>query len=99
MRRAVSDSTWELWLAQLEAKRFEGGTLVVEAPGESRAWIETSFARLLAACTAAVLGSGTRVQIVAAGTDGPRVPHAPAPEDFNPRLTFDQFVIGDGNRL
>jgi chromosomal replication initiator protein len=99
MRRAVSDSTWELWLAQLEARRLEAGTLVVEAPAESRAWIETSFARLLAACTAAVLGSGTRVQIVAAGSEPPPVPHAPAPEDFNPRFTFDQFVIGDANRL
>jgi chromosomal replication initiator protein len=100
MRRAVSDSTWELWLAQLEAKRLEGGTLVVEAPAASRAWIETSFARLLAACTAAVLGSGTRVQIVAAGAGGPRpAPLAHAPEDFNPRFTFDQFVIGDANRL
>jgi chromosomal replication initiator protein len=100
MRRAVSDSTWELWLAQLEAKRLEGGTLVVEAPAESRAWIETSFARLLAACTAAVVGSGTRVQIVAAGEAGPTPASlAHAPEDFNPRFTFDQFVIGDANRL
>jgi chromosomal replication initiator protein len=100
MRRAVSDSTWELWLAQLKARRLEGGTLVVEAPAESRAWIETSFARLLAACTAAVLGAGTRVQLVAAGADVPGpVARAPAHEDFNPRFTFDQFVIGDANRL
>ena len=55
---------------------------------------------MFAACTAAVLGSGTRVQIVAAGSDGPAAaPRAPAPEDFNPRFTFDQFVIGDANRL
>jgi chromosomal replication initiator protein len=99
MRRAVSDSTWQLWLAGLEAKRFEGGTLVVEAPAESRAWIETSFARLLAVCTVAVLGSGTRVQIVATGTAAPAVPRTPAHETFNPRFTFDQFVIGDANRL
>jgi len=100
MRRAVSDSTWDLWLAPLEARRLEGGTLVVEAPAESRAWIEASFARLLAACTAAVLGSGTRVQIVAAGSDASAPPTRQlAREDFNPRFTFDQFVIGDANRL
>jgi chromosomal replication initiator protein len=100
MRRAVSDSTWQLWLALLEAKRLEGGTLVVEAPAESRAWIEASFARLLAACTAAVLGSGTRVQIVAAGAQGPApARRGIAADDFNPRFTFDQFVIGDANRL
>jgi chromosomal replication initiator protein len=100
MRRAVSESTWELWLVGLEAKRLDPGTLVVQAPAESRAWIEASFARLLAACTAAVLGSGTRVQIVAAGTDAaPTHTHQIADEDFNPRFTFDQFVIGDANRL
>ena len=40
------------------------------------------------------------MQIVAAGASAP----APAgrvhtTDDFNPRFTFDQFVIGDANRL
>jgi chromosomal replication initiator protein len=101
LRRAVSDSTWQLWLDGLQAQRLEAGTLVIEAPAESRAWIESSFARLLAACSIAVLGSGTRVQIVAAGTQAaaPRTPRALPAESFNPRFTFDQFVIGDANRL
>jgi chromosomal replication initiator protein len=100
MRRAVSDSTWDLWLEPLEATRLDANMLVIEAPAESRAWVEASFARLLAACTAAVLGSGTRVQLLARGSQ----PAAPtplhrAPASFNPRFTFDQFVIGDANRL
>jgi len=99
MRRAVDDSTWQLWLEGLEAQRLEGGVLVIEAPAESRAWIESSFARLLAACTIAVLGSGTRVQIVAAGTETAKAPRGIPADTFNPRFTFDQFVIGDGNRL
>ena len=100
MRRAVSDSTWHLWLEPLEATRFERDTLVIEAPAESRAWVEASFARLLAACTAAVLGSGTRVQLLARGSEPTApVPRPPAAEEFNPRFTFDQFVIGDANRL
>src|SRR4051794_3750977 len=102
MRRAVSDSTWQLWLEGLEARQLEAGTLVIEAPAESRAWVEASFARLLAACTVAVLGSGSRVQLLAGGKEGPAA--APtarhhAGDEFNPRLTFDQFVIGDANRL
>jgi chromosomal replication initiator protein len=99
MRRAVNDSTWQLWLEGLQAQRLEGGVLVIEAPAESRAWIESSFARLLAACTIAVLGSGTRVQIVAAGTESAKAPRAIPADTFNPRFTFDQFVIGDANRL
>ena len=104
MRRAVSDSTWHLWLEPLAATRYEERTLVIEAPAESRAWVEASFARLLAACTAAVLGSGTRIQLVAAGATPPapskqRATPAFTGEDFHPRLTFEQFVIGDANRL
>jgi chromosomal replication initiator protein len=99
MRRAVNDSTWQLWLEGLQAQRLEGGVLVIEAPAESRAWIESSFARLLAACTIAVLGSGTRVQIVAAGTETAKTPRGIPADTFNPRFTFDQFVIGDANRL
>jgi chromosomal replication initiator protein len=100
MRRAVSDSTWHLWLEPLEVVRLESNTLVIAAPAESRAWVEASFARLLAACTAAVLGTGTRVQLVARGNETPAPPpRAFAREHFNPRFTFDQFVIGDANRL
>jgi chromosomal replication initiator protein len=102
MRRAVSDSTWHLWLEPLEVVRLDSNTVVIAAPAESRAWVEASFARLLAACAAAVLGSGTRIQLVARGseTSAPApAPRALAREHFIPRFTFDQFVIGDANRL
>ena len=101
MRQAVSDSTWQLWLEPLAARQLEAGNLVVEAPAESRAWVESSFSRLIAACAQAVLGPGARVQVVGPAT---KLDAAPAPRDFsgstfNPRFTFDQFVIGDANRL
>jgi chromosomal replication initiator protein len=101
MRRAAGDTTWQLWLESLTARELSAGTLVVEAPAESRAWVEAGFARLIAACAKAVLGPGASVKLVARGEDAP----APQParsftgSAFNPRLTFDQFVIGDANRL
>jgi chromosomal replication initiator protein len=101
MRQAVSDSTWQLWLEPLAARQLEADTLVVEAPAESRAWVEASFTRLLAACAKAVLGAGTRVQIVGPAATLERAPAARhfRGAEFNPRFTFDQFVIGDANRL
>jgi chromosomal replication initiator protein len=104
MRRAVGDSTWQLWLEPLVARHMEEDTLVVEAPAESRAWVEASFARLLAACAKAVLGAHACVKIVAPGTHtaGGRGTHPPrvfTGTELNPRFTFDQFVIGDANRL
>ena len=102
MRRAVSDSTWELWLEPLALRQLEADTLAVEAPAESRAWVEASFSRLLVACAKAVLGSHARVRIVGPATPGAEPPRARqtfAGAEFNPRFTFDQFVIGDTNRL
>jgi chromosomal replication initiator protein len=101
MRRAVGDSTWQLWLEPLAARQLDGDTLVIEAPAESRAWIEGSFSRLLAGCAKAVLGAQACVKIVAPGAEParPRSPRAFTGAELNPRFTFDQFVIGDANRL
>ena len=105
LRRAVAESTWQLWLEPLTARSLTGETLVIEAPAESRAWVQASFSRLLTACAAAVLGSGTRVEVDAPAArrqqpePPPARPRAPRDAAFNPRFTFDQFVIGDANRL
>jgi chromosomal replication initiator protein len=120
LRDAVrSESTWHQWLEPLRARSFQAGTLVVEAPDAIRPWVGGRFARVLRACTEAVLGAGVTVELVgpepvpAGGPDPAAAVHAPGPSgpsaavagralpgrDFNPRYTFEQFVIGDGNRL
>jgi chromosomal replication initiator protein len=108
LRTAVSDATWQLYLEALDARRLDGGTLVLTAPDESRAWITERFSRLLQAAAARVLGAATTVRLV--GPEDPVAQQeaaAPATRSgweaadvpFNPRFTFDQFVIGDSNRL
>ncbi len=108
LRRAVPDSTWHQWLAPLTAREGADGTLLVEAPDAIRTWVTDRFGKLLQACAAAVLGPDARIEIVApAGASPPATPTpprkragAPGPaESFNPRHTFEQFVIGDANRL
>jgi chromosomal replication initiator protein len=106
LRRAVSDATWHQWLEPLGVRAITAEALVVEAPDESRAWVAGHFGRLLQACAAAVLGPQVHVDLVAPGAgEEPPAPAARRPTDgpagdvINPRHTFDQFVIGDGNRL
>ena len=107
LRRAVTESTWHLWLEPLRATALHDGELVLEAPDEIRSWVTSNFSRLLQAAAAAVLGAGATVRVVAPGTVAKaeaavpaRLPHgATTGVAFNPRLTFDQFVIGDSNRL
>jgi chromosomal replication initiator protein len=108
LRRAVTDSTYHLWLAPLRARALDGDRLLVGAPEEVRTWVADRFARVLQSCAAAVLGDAATVSVVPLDGALPRSAAAPAhapipsghPSDvFNPKYTFDQFVIGDGNRL
>ncbi|HEX4345762.1 MAG TPA: chromosomal replication initiator protein DnaA, partial [Solirubrobacteraceae bacterium] len=108
LRSAVPDSTFEIWLAPLEARALVDTTLVVAAPDEIRSWISDRFGGLLQSCAAAVLGPQTIVDVVAPDAAIPSSPARQAPREadaaptaaeFHPKLTFDQFVIGDGNRF
>jgi chromosomal replication initiator protein len=106
LRRAVPESAWHQWLEPLCGRQIDDGTLVVEAPAEQRPWVARRYGGLLRECAAAVLGPETQVDLVAAGAaDGELPSLRPRPDAagpaiaFNPRHTFDQFVIGDSNRL
>jgi chromosomal replication initiator protein len=98
LRGAVSETAWHGWLAELAAREIVGDTLFVEASDRVRSYVADRFGRLLQACAAAVLGADMRVELVGPGDT---VSAAPVLErsDLNPRLTFDQFVIGDANRM
>ncbi len=106
LQRAVPESTWHEWLEPLSGHRLPDGTLRVEAPDEIRSWVGTRFGRLLQSCSAAVLGPEVQVDLVApGGSTGPpgdirpRADAGGPANAFNPRHTFEQFVIGDSNRL
>jgi len=109
LRRAVADSTFEIWLAALKPHALVGDTLLVAAPDQIRSWVSDRFADVLQSCAAGVLGPAIKVEIVApdapveAAPDARRSALAPAEScgeiDFHPKLTFDQFVIGPSNRL
>ena len=110
LRGAVTDSVWNLWLEPLTLREIAGDAVVIEAPDPIRTWVSDRFGRLLQSCAAAVLGPDVRVELIAPGaslsplTPAPHRPAGPAgpvgrTDAFNPRFTFDQFVIGDANRL
>jgi chromosomal replication initiator protein len=102
LRQAVNESTWNIWLERVELGAVEGATLVLTAPDDVRAWVQGRFAPLLQACAESVLGPGAQVEF-RGPEEAPAVPAAPAPagprEDLDPRMTFEQFVIGDNNRM
>jgi chromosomal replication initiator protein len=109
LRREVSDTTYELWLAPLAPVGFEGDVLLVRAPGAIRGWVADRFAQTLDRAAAAVLGPQARVELAGDGVTGTQKPAAKVPlpaappgavrDELNPKLTFEQFILGDGNRF
>ena len=110
LRGEVTDSTFHIWLQPLTAAACSGGTLFVRAPDHIRSWVEERFAGVIrrAAKRAGVAGAVTVVDEdwqppEPAAEPGP-APRAAVVADgeaqaLNPRYTFEQFVICDGNRL
>ena len=103
LRRRVGDSTYEIWLAPLRFHSWDGEVLELDAPGATRAWVTDRFGRVLDQCVTDVLGEQASVSFAgdkrgAARSTSPPPDAAPA-AGFNPRYSFEQFVIGGGNRL
>ncbi|HEY3830039.1 MAG TPA: chromosomal replication initiator protein DnaA [Solirubrobacteraceae bacterium] len=107
---AVDEPTYRIWLEPLRPQELTAGSLTLEASPHACGWVRERFGRLLQTCVTASLGESVSVAIVEAQGQGSRSPASPnqmPPEGErpfsgplgNPRYTFDQFVIGDSNRL
>ncbi len=109
LRHAVGESTFDIWLDGLEPQAWDGAVLVLQAPPATQRWVAERFGRILERSTQAVFGSSTRITFAGDALPGARAtfPASAAgqpgsvPERTNliPRYTFEQFIIGDGNRL
>jgi chromosomal replication initiator protein len=103
LRQAVPASAYDMWLRELEPRELTPQHLVVAAPDRRARWVADRFGRLLQAVAAVVLGEDVEVDVV--GASEPRPATAPtgagSPDhaSTSPRYTFEQFVIGEGNRL
>ncbi len=64
LEAAVDDSTYRVWLAPLRAREVARGTLTVEAPARSCAWVRERFGRLLQTCAVGVLGPEITVEVI-----------------------------------
>jgi chromosomal replication initiator protein len=104
LRAAVPEAAYRIYLEPLRPIELDGGVLRVAAPPATHRWVIDRFGRVLQACTAAALGPDVEVDVVsAAPSKRANAPQEPATTfrdlPLNPKYTFDQFVIGDGNRL
>ena len=104
LRQDVTDFTFHIWLEPLQLAHRDGSTLFVTAPGHIRTWVEERHRAHLQCAAERVLGSRAAIEIVPENWAAPPEPPATPgttldPSTLNPKYTFGQFVIGDGNRL
>ncbi len=115
LRRLVGDHIFEIWLSQLELVDWDGTTLTLSAPAGKQAWVSNRYGRVLDRCVQAGFGAAAKVafgppagesrQPATTGGRRARSDHPAEASDgsdlerFIPRYSFDQFIIGDGNRL
>lgn len=105
LRRVVDVSTYEIWLEELALIKVTPVELTISAPRSKHAWIRDRFGRVMQACCEAVYGVDVTVLLVEADlqTTDPNNSDQPPPPPkrvgLNPKYNFEQFVIGEGNRL
>ncbi len=107
LRGHVGESGYEIWFRSIQPQSWDGELLLLRAPAATRTWISGRFGAILEHCAKHALGSNSRVAFAGgegeASRDPRRSPDAGittgAPSGFNPRYSFEQFIIGEGNRL
>jgi chromosomal replication initiator protein len=97
LEAAVDDSTYRAWLAPLRPREVARGTLTIEAPARSCAWVRERFGRLLQTCAVAVLGAETTVEVIHRQPQPSPNRHSPS-QPPTPRQPRGRATGGVGDR-
>jgi chromosomal replication initiator protein len=110
LREATPDFKFHIWIEPLELAGLRDTTLYVRAPEHIRTSVSERYLPLLRRAAASRFDRRAVVEVVGAdwsppGPDEPREPPRASGERattggrLNPKYTFEQFVIGEGNRF
>jgi chromosomal replication initiator protein len=108
LRRKTPDFKFQIWLEPLELAAVRGHTLYVRAPDHIRTSVAERYLPLLRRAAMTSFNGRAVVEVVDSAwrppaTDQRDQPCEPANSagqvGLNPKYTFDQFVIGTGNRF
>lgn len=104
LRAEVADFTFHIWLEPLDLAGVDGTTLLVRAPDHIRTWVRDRYSDHLLAAARRGFRPDAAVEVVSADwePDERALTAAPARGDSQrliAKYTFEQFVIGQGNRF
>jgi chromosomal replication initiator protein len=105
LRQETPDFKFHIWLEPLSLAGREGNALFVRAPDHIRTWIRERYLPLLTSAARRAVGAPVSIEIVDAHWEPRQQERASvragpmAGQRLHPKYTFEQFVIGDGNRF
>src|SRR6478672_7366688 len=106
MRAEVTDFIFHVWIEPLTPAGRVGDRLFITAPGHVRSFVRERYGDLLRAAAARAAGGRLQVELVSEDWQVPVAATEPegrssvaATVGLNPKYTFEQFVICDGNRF
>jgi chromosomal replication initiator protein len=104
LERVVGNSAYEIWLAPIELESCDGDLLLLRVPPATQKWVAGRFGPVLERCVNQVLGPDARVAfaggpVASDASSAGRGTAGGEHTELNPRYRFEQFVIGEGNRL
>jgi chromosomal replication initiator protein len=106
LRQQTPDFKFHIWLEPLELAGIVGTTLFIRAPEHIRTSVAERYLPVLRGAATRAFDPRAVVEIVGADwtppaeqTAAPAGERAASEYRLNPKYTFDQFVIGEGNRF
>ncbi len=102
LQRLVSESAFDIWLAPVELDSFDGNLLLLRTPHGTEKWLAGRFGPTVERCARQVLGPHVRVSFSRESVthlDTSSAAPETADAGLHPRYRFEQFIIGEGNRL
>ena len=107
LRGALNDTTYRTWFNHVKGLELNDDEFVLAVPNDfTRDWIEGHFIGLISAAVGDATGRERRIQLAVAEPEGGErneVVEVQSRESagvgWNPKYTFDSFVIGSSNRF
>jgi chromosomal replication initiator protein len=106
MRSEVTDFIFHVWLEPLKPAGRVGDKLFITAPGHVRGWVRERYGELIRRAARQANGGRLEVELVDENWQAPPAAAEPVKRSspaanvgLNPKYTFEQFVICDGNRF
>ncbi|MGI8863502.1 MAG: chromosomal replication initiator protein DnaA [Solirubrobacteraceae bacterium] len=101
LRQTLGDSAFDIWLAPVQLESWDGRRLSLSAPQPTAGWLSNRYGAVLERCARHQLGPDVQVELSSPDdrAEPARVPVAVLDAPLHPRYRFEQFVIGEGNRL